>query len=404
MKNKVSLFLLIASMYLVSCDIGNSLNNEQAIPTTKLNENETNYQTIAYSIEEFDMQDLISLTTDQMIQVHDAHKEYLFYEIIETRFIEQQLTDINNGSSFIIPYYVTIEIGIIDTILNDIIFTKTFDSIIKCVSGSTDGKTLLYSYYKFEPEVYNEITYIEIVYENDSLEKIVFSSYCNANAFLTPFIKIFSNGNYIYSYQSIMENNDVYYGINTFDGISNNEILHEKNTDKNELLRTVFSCYGDKFAFFCKLNDVGTIIVGNENDIITYLPLNEGEKIDDYSILPDALFLCLSVDEGTSEWHRKLVYRDFDNNDIAEERSAWDTAYYRMQTFSANTIITTTNRFANYIISYENGTISKLLLEANTIINKYVDGKAVGFFVGEVNSFYAFFLENMLLLKIHLLQ
>jgi hypothetical protein len=393
-------FILCFSILMTGC---NSANNSVPTPFHSTSTRDTNAMPSLVSsvVNEIALRELFSLSDNQAIRIHGANGIHIMYEIVETRYLDIS-TDFRSDSPFpFLLYYATIEIGVVNTESNEIKLRKYFEETTKCTSGATNGESILYSAFEFDPSVPSETAYcaIQLITENDEIN--IYQVFCDVSLFLTPEIRVLNSGAYIYSYQERILNNDVWFGINTYDNLENREIIRIKNTANDEVLRTVFSCNGNMFAFFCKLNNTGTFIIGNENEITSYMPLRDGEKIDDYCVIEDSLLICISANEETTEWHRVVVVRDFNNEDIVFITSPKDVAYYRMES-CGNSIIATTNRFSNYIITpYADGIIITPL-NYDGYLDKHNGGKSVGFFKFNDNSCYIYFLESMLLLRIYI--
>lgn len=192
------------------------------------------------------------------------------------------------------------------------------------------------------------------------------SGSCYANEFDDPHLARLGNSSFAYSYSNVgFASND--FGINIVS--AHGEItqqVHFTDDGKTEHLRTTLSDNGTRYIYYTAIDGKGTIIVGDQSNILHQFELPLMERVYDFSLLGDFVFFSLE-DISNENSVGKIAVKDLNGETVAEENYG---PLFRAKSNGIDSVLAIDLKYQIHTIQFIDGniTIFKIDLPENPVL------------------------------------
>ena len=205
------------------------------------------------------------------------------------------------------------------------------------------------------------LTDYKIIKVNGGVTQEIASGCCYANEFDDPHLARLGNASFAYSYSNVgFASND--FGVNIVSAYGEiTQQVHLTDDGKTEHLRTTLSDDGTRYIYYTAIDGKGTIIVGDQSNILHQFELPLSERVFDFSLLGEFIFFSLE-DISDENSVGKIVMKDLNGKTVAEEN--YDPL------FRVDSILGIDLKYQIHAVQFINGniTIFKMDLPKNPVL------------------------------------
>lgn len=334
-------------------------------------------------LRELDIYDILNIT-EENFRVMDVYENKLLINIFcDAAKLSENDSKVISREQGITA--VTTKLIVLDINLNQIIYEYMPEKRVFCTDGIFLEDKLVFGFITIEESL--ECTFsIELseqgLPEKDMIEIQSGLSFASDGYF--PEVERLGNGIYVYSYTDI----DIgEFGTCLMNG--NVEVQRDNLplNEKNQPLRGGLKSNNGYYMVYVVKDELGMILLGNVNQEVSYLPLEENERMFDYCFVRDGILLSLENSVSVMQaGNHQLVVRDYDGNTVFSN-SIRDC--YRMVSNGDNLVLCIDNHYATYILRINEDSITKNIIKNIPVAPVLFFSTDSGRFLAHIYSEYA---------------
>ncbi|WP_312636529.1 hypothetical protein [Oscillibacter sp.] len=295
----------------------------------------------AYSLYPGMLYDIMKLDSDEKMQILDTNGSKLLINVY-SNYKEDDPNFLEEGYNAI-----TKKIAIFDLETNTINATYFFQN--KYCSDAIFQKNCIVCVI-LSPGF---LTDYKIIKVNDESTQEITMGNCYANEFDDPHLAKLGDASFAYSYsnEGSATNN---FGVNIVS--LQNKIVHQVSLEddgKTEHLRTTLQGDGIRYAYYTAIKGKGTIIIGDQTEILYQFELPTSERVYDFCLL-DKYILFSMEDVKNDISVQKIIVKDLSGKTITENNCS---ALFHLESNGIDAALGTDLKYQIYNVQFTDDNI-----------------------------------------------